>query len=94
MAHPGGRPRKYKSVEQLQKLIDGYFESCYADVIVKDKDGHAIIDDDGEVLRELQQVEPFTITGLALAMGTSRETLMEIETQRSDYADQTIEAMP
>ena len=25
--HPGGRPRKYQSVEQLQTAIDSYFES-------------------------------------------------------------------
>ena len=25
--HPGGRPRKYQSVEQLQAAIDSYFES-------------------------------------------------------------------
>ena len=25
--HPGGRPRKYQSVEQLQSAIDSYFES-------------------------------------------------------------------
>jgi len=25
--HPGGRPRKYQTVEQLQAAIDCYFES-------------------------------------------------------------------
>ena len=34
-------------------------------------------------MREMQQVEPFTITGLALALDTSREVLVDIETQTS-----------
>lgn len=28
MAHPGGRPLKYKTVEELQKKIDEYFKKC------------------------------------------------------------------
>lgn len=28
MAHAGGRPLKFKSVEELQILIDDYFEKC------------------------------------------------------------------
>ena len=26
--HPGGRPRKYSSPEEMQELIDKYFEDC------------------------------------------------------------------
>lgn len=28
MAHPGGRPKKFETPEQLQKLIDDYFLDC------------------------------------------------------------------
>nr|DAJ43853.1 MAG TPA: DNA-packaging protein small subunit [Caudoviricetes sp.] len=28
MAHPGGRPRKYKSVAAMEKAIEEYFEGC------------------------------------------------------------------
>lgn len=28
MAHPGGRPLKFKSVEELQVKIDAYFNEC------------------------------------------------------------------
>ena len=80
---PGGRPCKFGDLAELQSAIDAYFDSCYANVIVKDKDGHACIDEDGNITREMQQVEPFTITGLALALDTSREVLMDIETQTS-----------
>jgi len=83
---PAGRPLKFKTVEELQSKIDAYFESCYANVIVKDKDGHAVIDMDGNIIRELQQVEPFTITGLALALDTSREGLLNYQ-DREEYFD-------
>jgi len=89
----GGRPRKFQDLAVFQAAIDAYFDSCYAEVVVKDKDGHACVDEDGTVMREMQQVEPFTITGLALALDTSRETLMEIETQRSGYDDGFVDAI-
>ena len=28
MTHPGGRPRKYKSSEEMQIAIDDYFATC------------------------------------------------------------------
>ena len=31
--HPGGRPLKYKTVQELQVLIDDYFERCDRDKI-------------------------------------------------------------
>jgi hypothetical protein len=52
---PVGRPRKFQSLPELQKLIDNYFKSCLVDKI------------------------PLTITGLALALDSSRKALMEIE---------------
>ena len=91
---PAGRPLKFKTVEELQGKVDAYFVSCYANVIVKDKDGHAIIDEEGNVIKELQQVAPFTITGLALALDTSREVLMDIQNQISvGYSDDFSDAI-
>jgi hypothetical protein len=55
----GGRPPKWKNVEEVQKLIDAYFLS--------------ITDDKGEY------TEPPTITGLAIALGTTRNTLVDYE---------------
>lgn len=58
----GGRPLNFKTVEELQKKIDDYFNSCD------------------------EESEPITITGLALALGTSRETLCEYE-ERDAFVD-------
>jgi hypothetical protein len=67
-----GRPSKFKTVDDLQSAIDGYFNSCFE---INAKTG------------ELMQVKPFTITGLALALDTSRETLLDIEYGNGPYAD-------
>ena len=64
MTHPGGRPRKYKSVDQLQIGIDNYFDNC---------------EDKGQ---------PFTVTGLALALGfTSRQDLINNEGYSAEFHD-------
>ena len=76
--HAGGRPLKFKSIKELQSKIDAYFESCY--------------EIDAETGKR-QQIEPFTITGLALELDTSRETLMEIEIQRSGYGAEFVDAI-
>jgi len=60
--HPGGRPLKFQSVDELSDMIDAYFEQC-------DKDG-----------------DPYTITGLALALDTSRESLLEYQ-DRPEFVD-------
>lgn len=56
------KPLKFQSVEELQKKIDEYFDSCN------------------------EESEPITITGLALALDTSRETLCNYE-EKAEYFD-------
>lgn len=51
----GGRPLKYKTVDELEIAITNYFENC---------DRHH---------------EPYTITGLALALDIDRKTLINYE---------------
>jgi hypothetical protein len=60
--HPGGRPLKFKSPEEILKKAEQYFRECR------------------------KQKRPITITGLALALDTSRETLMKYE-GRPEFAD-------
>ncbi len=71
LGNKGGRPLKFPTVKALQASVDAFFESCYE------------ID---EETGKKYQVEPFTITGLALALDTSRETLMDIENCNAGYS--------
>lgn len=97
--HPGGRPLKFKSVEELQEKIDAYFTKCDPHVIditewveARDPDGKLLKDENGlNYLVEITHKKwtdqiPYTITGLALALDTSRETLINYE-NREEYFD-------
>jgi DNA-binding XRE family transcriptional regulator len=88
-----GQPRKFQTVAELQAAIDGYFESCFAELPMRDKDGNVVLDAAGKPYIERLQVEPFTITGLALALDTSRETLMDIENGNWSYTEEYSDAI-
>jgi hypothetical protein len=62
----GGRPLKFKSVDELKDKIEAYFLS------IQDEDGNYI--------------KPPTVTGLAVALNTSRETLCNYE-EKEEYFD-------
>lgn len=53
--HPGGRPIKWETPEEVQKACDDYFEECE------------------------ENKTPLTITGLAIALGSCRQTLLNYE---------------
>lgn len=78
-----GRPLKFKSAKELQKKIDAYFESCYEErweqIIGQDEKMTwvPIYDRHGEIIKD--QVKPFTISGLAVFLETSRQTLLNYE---------------
>lgn len=93
-----GRPPKWKTVEELQTLIDRYFLSCLSPVMetVKnpeyDPEKDAVANDGVPKYIERQktnaigdlvytQHEPYTITGLGLAVGASRDTLLNYENE-------------
>ena len=65
----GEKNLKFPSVEELQTKIDAFFDSCF--------------EIDAETGKKIQ-VEPFTITGLALALNASREVLMNIQDGTSE----------
>lgn len=72
------RPLKFQSVEELQQMIDNYFESCYEESwYLSDGKWEAEYDRFGNVVKN--RVKPFTITGLASFLGTSRRTLLNYE---------------
>jgi len=96
---PAGRPLKFKSVKELQEKIVAYFAECdphVEDVTewveARDKEGKLLKDDNGmnylvEVHHKVMTKQiPYTITGLALALDTSRETLLEYE-EREEFVD-------
>lgn len=73
MAHAGGRPKKYNTVEEVNKVIQEYFDSCFEPLFIKST-GEPFINDKGEILTH--QVRPFTIGGLADALDMTRQSLL------------------
>jgi hypothetical protein len=80
------RPLKFKSVKELQLKIDEYFESCYETVVIKNKKGNSILNEDGTEKTEKRLIRPFTITGLALHLDTTRDTLLDYE-KKDGFSD-------
>lgn len=66
--HPGGRPLKYKTVEELQKAIDEYFDYCDN----KTKEVHS--EKLGDMI--VPNPEPYAMAGLAYKLGLSRQSLI------------------
>ncbi len=98
MANSEGRPLKFKSVAILQKKIDAYFAECDPHVVeitehveARGKDGTLLKDEHGlnylvEVAHKKKTKQiPYTITGLAVALGTSRETLINYENKEQFF---------
>ena len=84
-----GRPKKFESVEEMEKAIEAYFNSCFAPkmerIKIKDPDGNeewidspAKDKDDNQIYI---QIKPFTVTGLAIALDTTRDVLLDYETK-------------
>ena len=73
----GGRPPMYKTPEEMQAKIDAYFEACDGEYIT-DNDGNLMTDKHGHPVKT--KPRPYTITGLALALGfTTRQSLLNYE---------------
>lgn len=65
---PGGRPPKYTDVKELEALIDEYFDYCdnKTKEVYSDKLGTMVMPDP----------EPYTMSGLAYALGVDRKTIV------------------
>jgi hypothetical protein len=100
----GGRPLMFQTVEELQTKIDAYFADCDPHmeertewIYARDESGKLKKDEYGlsylvEVTHKvLTEQKPYLITGLALALGTSRETLLEYQ-ERPEFVDTIKEA--
>lgn len=91
----GGRPLKFKTVEELEQRIDQYFASLYD--YARDMWGNRLKDKeyvpqpgdennptDGWVMKK---VKVATVTGLAIYLDTTRETLLDYEKGKYDEVD-------
>lgn len=97
--HAGGRPLKFKTPEELQERIDAYFADCDPHmeevtewVEARDKSGQLKKDEHGlnyliEVTHKVMtQQKHYTITGLAVWLDTSRQTLINYE-EKGEFFD-------
>lgn len=84
-----GRPPKYKTVDELQRIVDKYFRECdphwkkevYWDYPYVGR-GKTIRQDRSKPMVKLSRMvmteqEPYTMAGLAIRLGLSRQALME-----------------
>lgn len=74
----GGRPPKYKSVNEIEDLIDKFFEDCEGTPLINHKTGEPYFNKYGEPV--IIGKHPPTVTGLALALGfNSRQSLLNYQ---------------
>lgn len=66
-----GGTKRFMSPEHLQCMVAEYFESCNGPLI--DKRGQLVYDKQGNLVKV--QVKPYTLSGLALYLGVSTQTL-------------------
>lgn len=85
---PAGRPLKFESVADLKTKIEEYFGNCDPHVekrlILKQKANGDSYSAESEVITDQ---EPYTITGLARSLATTRETLLDYESGKYDNKD-------
>lgn len=81
--NPVGQPRTIPTVEILNYKIDKYFESCLKRDWVEKLNP---VTKEMYIEEEVKQIKPYTITGLAIALGfLSREALLYYETIDQEY---------
>lgn len=75
-----GGGRRYLTPEHLQCMVDEYWESCMGPTF--DKWGNLVKDEQGHIVKT--QVKPFTLSGLALKLGVSTQTLKKYREGKLD----------
>lgn len=71
-----GRPQVFSNPDELEGLISGYFDYCDPHISLRFR-----MLDDGRLIKEqyMTQQIPYTVTGLANYLNTSRRTLLNYE---------------
>ena len=78
-----GRPPKFENIEELQNMIDGYFEECQPE-IEKDSEGNILTTSKGNPIIKWN---PPTLTGLALKLGfVSRQSIYDYEKRNDEFS--------
>ncbi|MGB3822439.1 MAG: terminase small subunit [Rhodococcus qingshengii] len=84
----GGRPLKFTTVEDLQAAIDGYF--YMQDPHTEDRLVESGVTEAGETIflkrKVMTDPKPYTVSGLARALGIHRETLINYG-ERDEFSD-------
>lgn len=75
-----GQKRRFVSPQHLQCMVDEYFESCNGPLL--DRYGNLVYDKEGRLVKT--QVKPWTVSGLALYLGISTNTLKQYKLGRID----------
>lgn len=77
-----GRPLKFKTVQELENKINEYFLLCEPHVASKQtvKDGEVV------EVNYITEQKPYTITGLALHLGTNRQTILNYQ-EKEEFFD-------
>ena len=77
--NPAHRPLKYKTLEELQKAVDEYFEYC---------DNRLVNGWDDKTHTQFAYIspEPYTMSGLAYALDLSRQGLLDYS-NRDQFLD-------
>ncbi|RAN78005.1 hypothetical protein B5P43_18410 [Bacillus sp. SRB_336] len=90
----GGRPLKFKTVADLKNQIETYFNRCDPHTESRRlEDGTKLDSSTNWVTREVMtEQRPYTILGLARALKTSRETLLDYESGLYDDRDDSDES--
>jgi hypothetical protein len=80
-----GRPRKYDTVEEMEAIIDEYFEYCdnKTKEIESEKLGTMIMPDP----------QPYTMSGLALELGLSRQGMLDYKSRKDTKGKDFLDAI-
>jgi DNA-packaging protein gp3 len=81
-----GRPPLFKSPEELDIKIQSYFDSC--DPHISTKLVVIELPDKSEVIANIEYMTeqvPYTVSGLARSLRTSRRTLLNYENKNQDF---------
>lgn len=90
-----GRPRKYQTVAELEKIVKAYFRECNPHIITEKYIHTERINNENvqeiRTRKRITEQQPYTMAGLALRLGLSRQALMEYK-NNDEFGDTIKEA--